>query len=127
MELNHISTHTEEGWFSHTYFNISEEQYNRIAHKIIWPTEIYPETGYLGAIIFRVKYDEKNWDILCWLNEKTYKDKKYINLYPCNYIKHDYHLVTRLHLFITGYLWRIKHNSKDKQANKYRYQRQSVN
>ena len=44
-----------------------------------------------------------------------------------NYIKHDYHLVTRLHLFITGYLWRIKHNSKDKQANKYRYQRQSIN
>ena len=41
-----------------------------------------------------------------------------------NYIKHDYHLVTRLHLFITSCLWRIKYNSKDKQTNKYRYQQQ---
>ena len=129
MELNHISTHTEEGWyFSPKYFNISEEQYNRIAHKIIWPTEIYTETGYLGAIIFRVKYDEKNWDILCWLNEKTYNDKKYINLYPCNYIKHDvgYNSYYEMHelpnravkIFFTKEEWKADKIKKSHESKK---------
>ena len=128
MELKYVSVHTEEGYFSYTYFNISEEQYKRIAHKIVWPTEIYKETGYLGAIIFRVTYDEKTWDILCWLNEKTYKDKKYINLYPCNYINHNtgyyshgqmYELPNRaVKVFLTKEEWEADKKKKTSESYK---------
>ena len=64
------------------HFYISEDIYNRIIDKIVWPTEIYSGICYLGAIILRLTSEGDTYDILCWLNEKIFENRKYICVYP---------------------------------------------
>ena len=88
-KLGSISTYTIQSYFNYRYFYISYAQYESIKSKIIWPTKIKSSNGYLGAIILRTTYNDKTFDILCWLNEEHNKNEN-ITLYPCNYINSDF-------------------------------------
>ena len=86
-DLGHIYDYEIGSYIIHRYLYIKEDQFKKISNNIIWPSEkcsITKNTDYLGAIIYRINYNEKDWDILCWLRQPRSSDK--IELIPCNYI-----------------------------------------